>query len=528
MDDSKKILKTIKVIIICSIAFVIILVIYHLVINGVPKKKEIVDTLDYKLTIVNEKYENPKYCNPYYFVEESDNNQKNTLILNNNLELIETITLPIDNVYCLYDGYYLLKNNDNITLKRNGSIVSGVSSNHDSLYKDESDATSNYVSYEYINNLVNNEITKLEGNYAYANNMLINIITGDILDNAIIYFKEVKIANETKYWYIKNNLHSYLFDYTNGNILLLDQNLILNEENDYLTNNSLYNFLYKTDDEMGIININNKIIMKGSNGEINLDSDNVNYFAIKKDDNYGLINSFGNVVFDYNYNLIIVKDEYIFTIKDNNLDIYDIELKKLNAESYKINDSDFKITEYPEFYQVKGLNDGNNEELVITKNTDQLNALMGIREIKYCNLFYSDNCYLVNENGSFKIYFKDGSSYILINNFRNNVENAIMIDANYLYYDYHAYNKAKYGFFRIKSGILLDAYSKDELDQEFETFKINNLVFARHNNKVSIYYKNTLYDEFEAKKVIHLNNEYYSIETENKREFVKIEQYSKN
>ena len=160
MEDPKSILKTLKIIAICSVIFILVIVIYHLIINSHRIEKVEKERIDYSLTEVNTNYDNPKYCNNFYVVNDKLN--KTAIILNEDLQTIENLSIPVEDVYCLYDDYYLIKNNsNNVTLKKNGSIIDTIDLNVIDSGKIYNDVGGMYLTYEYIMNTLNNEKTLL-------------------------------------------------------------------------------------------------------------------------------------------------------------------------------------------------------------------------------------------------------------------------------------------------------------------------------------------------------------------------------
>ena len=127
MQTKDQIIKTVKIVVICVVVFILLMVIYHYFINVrtriiAPEKEKV----GYNLSEIDSDYENPTYCEGGYFiVQENENDVSNTVILDTNMRVIEKFNLPKENIYCLYDNYYLVNNNGHYTLKRNNSIVAG-------------------------------------------------------------------------------------------------------------------------------------------------------------------------------------------------------------------------------------------------------------------------------------------------------------------------------------------------------------------------------------------------------------------
>ena len=109
-------------------------------------------------------------------------------------------------------------------------------------------------------------------------------------------------------------------------------------------------------------------------------------------------------------------------------------------------------------------------------------------------------------------------------NFKNNIDNTYMLNFNELYLDYKYEEKIKYSFYRINSGKLIEAYSKDELDQEFESYKVKKVVFVRQNDTIKVYFNNDEYDSFTATELSHLHDDYYLLKTSDENKFIHIMQ----
>ena len=195
MQTKEEILKTIKVLVLCVIIFIGAFIIYHFIVNwGNHKPKEKIDAIDYAFKNINENYQNPQYCPAgYYLVDDVTTDKTKTVMLDENLNVIETFNFSQENVYCLYDHYYLINDQGSYILKRNNSIVAGninfndVLTNRLVLYHDNAE-DAKYISYLYLYNVVNNYpnfmvndiVYNAYNNEAYMG-ILYNLKTGQII-----------------------------------------------------------------------------------------------------------------------------------------------------------------------------------------------------------------------------------------------------------------------------------------------------------------------------------------------------------
>ncbi len=529
MQMSEQVKKTIKVVVICVVIFILLLLVYHFFINRVgqvkPQKEK---PLNYAVEVVNDNYQNPEYCSGNYFIiENNENNNLKTLILNDDLNIIESLNVPKSAVYCLYDDYYLIKNNETYTLKRRGSIIaSNIDFSYDlnEIYHESSSSNALYISKSYLDAVVNNKNHFMVSNkVAYASNILINMETGKTIDDKLTAAYKVNILNgeDTKYLYLEG-LTSYLYNINNGQKYLENKNIIFaKNENNEVTNNSQNNVVFKDEVGIGVADFKGNIIIKPDAQNIQLESSNSNYFAVNRNGKYGLVNAFGNTVWDFTYDNIIVLDEFILAITNKNLNIFDTQLKQINEKEYLVKDTQINVIKYAKFYQIQSVINNTEQELIITKD-GQLNTITGLRPILYGEYFYDKDCYLINDAGKAYIYVDDNTKFVINLGLKNNVDNAIMLNNNRLYTDFMNDNKIQYGYYRINSGTALGSYLKDKVDVTIDVIKYHDLVFSRENEKISVYYNNTLKDEIEAQKISHLNDDYYALTTSEKVSMVKI------
>lgn len=530
MQDKKEIIKTIKVLIICVIAFVGILIIYHLfmnVMNKAPKREEELP-LSYERKEVNENYQNPSYCDAgYYIIEEKENDTINTLILRDDLSLIEKVNGSKDNVFCLYDGYYLIKIDDNYTLKRNNSIVSKVDMNgsKESVYQDES---ASYINQLYIKNIVNKEIAFISGHYAYAKadeGVLINTITGQVIDKTVKNAYEVEINNEVKYLYVES-ISNYLLDINNDKKLLNYYKLVFDKVNNMKVKNASEKyFVFQSVNNQGLMDLNENVIIKLDNQTIKLETNDVSYFAVKRNDKYGLINTFGTTVFDFVYDDIYVTDDYIFTLKDKTLDIYTSNLNELSKGEYKTVNDNINLTKYEQFYQIKDIVKDGEYELILTKDK-KLNLVNELKEISYYEYFFDKKGYYVVYDGTTSIYEgTDKKIRLMTNNLNSKVDKVMILDTNKLYLELKARdNKIRYDYYRINSGKVDKSYTVSDFNISNYVFKVKNLIFSEENKYTKIYAKDKLYDEIENAVIRPIKDDYYLLSQDGKNSFVYIKQ----
>lgn len=535
MQSKEQIIKTIKVIVMCVIVFILILVIYHYFINVrtrivAPEKEKI----GYSLSEVDPKYENPSYCEGGYFiVQENENDESNTIILDSKMRVIERFNLPKENIYCLYDNYYLINNNGNYTLKRNNSIIAGniditdITSQSNLIYHDAADRNAKYISYLYLISVIEGKRHFNFNNYAYAENgvngLLINTQTGNAIDREVKSAQKVNLNHDTAtYIYLKGS-SNYLLDTVAEKKILNGYDLAFNDSyEDVLANSNSSLLVYRNSFGEGLISLDGNIIIPSNNQTIFLDSDNMHYFAVKKNGKYGLINSFGNETLNFKYDAIYVLDEFIITLENKKLIIYDSNLKQI-GDTYTTVESAITLEKYSGFYLIKSVGENDPQVLVLTK-TGEMHLLKGLVPILYGEYFAGKPCYLINDKGVFSIYVDNEHQYRLKTNFNNNVDHAIMLNNNRLYIDFPTNGKIRYDFYRINSGKSTDAFIKDSVDVTFKVMQVDKLIFSQENNQFSVYFNNELYDTFEADYLENLYGNYYLLKTADKAQFVKITQ----
>lgn len=541
MQTKEQIIKTVKVVILCTISFILILTIYHFFINRsqTHKKKE-ENKINYKLEVINEDYRNASYCaGGYYLIDSGTENKDNTLILNEKLDLIETFNLPLNKIYCLYDNYYLVDSNGTYILKRNGSIIknnldfSNPMVNRLDIYHDETDSKALYINYLYLYDIINNKRHFYNNGIVYAsidlNNyagLIFNAKNGTIIDSKVAKAYLINSNNKMirQYLYVKG-INDYLYDINNQNKLLEGKELIfasVDEDNNVCYNNSENNIIYHDIDGYGIANFNGNIILKAKNQNLVITDDNTSYFITIKDGKYGLINAFGSQTLENNYDYIYAAKEFILVIKNKQLTIYDNNLKIISDE-YQTVDNKISVQKYANFYQIKNVFVKEPKELIITFD-GQINLVNSLNGIKYSELFYDNLCYLINLDGKYYIYFSNEEKKNINTDYKENVTKALMPSYNRLYTELPFDGKIRYNFYRINTGTVIESYTKEKVDVEFEVFGVNNLIFSRENNKISIYNGETLYDEITALKITHLHDDYYLITKDDGNSFVKIEQ----
>ena len=99
----------------------------------------------------------------------------------------------------------------------------------------------------------------------------------------------------------------------------------------------------------GLINLRGEVILKPGKGEPKIMANNNDYFAIVSENKYGLVNSFGSTTLDFNYDYIYVGRNYIFTVKDKKLIIYNLVLEPVGKE-YTVNENIVEINEFSTYY----------------------------------------------------------------------------------------------------------------------------------------------------------------------------------
>ncbi len=530
MQTQEQIFKTIKVVAICVVVFIGVIVIYHFFLNGHKPsgKTEVEEHIDFTYQEPNAEYQNPTYCgNDIYRVEYQDKIR----LITADLAVLEEQTGK-DSLYCLFDGYYLVKTNDKYTLYKNNSIVKGnLDFNNPQnylheIYTDEASANNKYVSYLYLYNLVQGKNNNQWENIIYSENnengLLYDYTSGKIIDQNVKHIRDIEVAGVTgSYLYIEG-LSNYIWDLKNSQKRLENINIIWDEITDTTVKiKTINNLVYKNGNLSGIIDLKGNIILRPENQEIKLSSDNTTYYALKKNGKYGLINSSGNMAFDYSYDNAIVLDDFILMVKDKTLTIYDSLLKKVGDKDYPVEDNNLVVTKFSGFYRIQNVKDSGTKELVLTQDK-KIYTIKGIMEIANGEYFYGTPCYYINDDGNFYIYIDANNQKSIQANYKDNVSHVILLNDNRLYVDLPREDKWQYTFYRVNTGDVLHSYVKEAVDVEFEVIKNNEFIFSRENDKIDIIYHNILQKEIAAQKIVPLNDDFYAIQLKDHNAFVKI------
>lgn len=537
MQTKEQIKKTIKVVVICVALFILVLLIYHFFINKwyVKRIKDPVpDDIDYEFSEVNKNYQNPSYCSGGYFiVEENEKDNLSTLLLTPELNLIEKFDTVRENVYCLYDGYYLINNNGNYTLKRQGSIVKGNLSFpedvalEDEILKDPSDSEAEYVSYQYLANVVHSQKLYEIDKYIYVangeNGYLMNKDTGKILDDKVKKLVPVVLDNEKgNYLYVESD-STYLFDITSENRLLENKKLIFTSINDNeAVNTSKNNILYQDENGIGILDFNENVIISPETQEIKLTSNNDKYFAVKRGNKYGLLNSFNNATFDFQYDNIFVMDDFVFLVQNKVLQIYNANINKLEKE-FNLVSNDITVTKYDGFYHIKSVIDDGTKELII-ENDGTINLVTGLRYIENSEMFYEKPCYFVYNKNKYSVYIDKDKQYFTDSKYTKNMDKAMFINKNLIFISYQDGNRVFYATHYVLSGAQVTSFVRDKVQEQYTFMKNKKLVFSQEDKKISVYYNDILKDELEAESITLLYDDYYALKTDTKTQFIKITQ----
>ena len=298
----------------------------------------------------------------------------------------------------LYGGYYYYYNYENyekIELRRNGNIITTINS-----YED--------VEFKMIND-PNDEKSK------YIPNVIIYGINSEI----------VVACDYDRYCYIINR--------DTGKFIELTYDVqIESDKNKYLYS-SLWLDLER---KYGIVNFNGEEIIPMKYDEIN-SFDNPLYFAVLLDDLYGVIDKSNKTVLPFNYDDIYITEKYFLTLKDNVLEIFDINFKSIGKKSYdlpledellyftrdlKVIDNGDNIAVLDDYSFNFSYEDDPSDSLVVTKNKELISK----------NYIYIEGSEFLNGTPIFyERYFSDEINKVIF--YDNNFEiiKEFIIDAKF-------------------------------------------------------------------------------------------------
>ena len=272
------------------------------------------------------------------------------------------------------------------------------------------------------------------------------------------------------------------------------------------------------------MDINGNVIIGLDNQSIKLETNDGSYFAVKRNEKYGLINSFGNVVLDFTYDDIYVTDDFIFTLKDKVLDIYTSNMQEVSKGEYKTLNDNLDLTKYDEFYQIKDIITDNNYELIITKDK-KINLVKELKPINYYEYFYDKKGYYVVDDEATNIYEGSDKKVRLMSNINGKLDKIMLLDFNKIYLELKTRDdKIRYDYYRLNSGKLDNSYAVTDFNISNNVFKVKNLIFSDENKNIKIYVKDELYDELENAVIRHIKDDYYLLNMNDKNAFVYIKQ----
>ncbi|MEG1288225.1 MAG: hypothetical protein RSD29_02630, partial [Bacilli bacterium] len=357
------------IIILCIILFMIVINIIsnHQTKNVDKKKTELV---------INELYDNVTYYNDSLFlIKESES----TKLLDKNLKLIEDIKTTSNNVFPLYDDYYLVLSNDNYILKRKGSIIKkDIKFINPGLFKNDffQDKPSKFISYMYLYNVVNNKKTVILNDYVFTGNLLYNSTTGVIIDESVT---KVEVINND-YLYVLSNDLEYIIDTKNDKKILEEYKFKFDH---FISNKYL---VIKENNLYGLATYDGKVLLYPEFNDIITTPSN-NIIIAKKGEYYGIINKVANIVLPFIYDSIECYKDFYFTIKNNELNIYNKNNKLVTDTSYKVKDiNNLNIKEYDDFYSLKVLEPNLVEKTLIIDKSGNINLVDDITYIKYSEI----------------------------------------------------------------------------------------------------------------------------------------------
>ena len=399
----------------------------------IPEKISLVAEYDEITKMVNNNYSYNDMYEEYFIVKNSDKYG----VIDYNGNIIEEI--KYSKIAYLIDEYYYTEEGNIKTLKRKGNIVSDISNyEKGKVYKDESDGNSLYIMLnEYIYNdyLTVSEdanIINLGGTLRsvyFKNNYKISNIEGKT--GSIIYDASTgKIITEINGTINKpNNIEDSNYIVTHELATYMRKYTYLNKEFKLITDDNTYFYSAQCDGntyasavtdgskKYGYFSTNKeKLIIPIKYQNIYSVNDNETLFVVKNNDKYGLLDNKNKIVFPFEYDYIVIINNYIVTIKDNNINFYDKKLKKIDKYSFKI-DIDKKIASY-------GLCNPEYEYINISRYVDEKLAKISFYtegKLKTI-LFYNDNIELYEEETNIIFgYSQDNKRYIIMSSIIDNL-----------------------------------------------------------------------------------------------------------
>lgn len=376
---------------------------------------------NYPLGDIKEEYFIVKYNNKYGVIDYGGN-------------VIEEI--KYDKVYYLIDDYYYVEVDGVKTLKRNGNVVDDISKyQKDKVYKDNNDEDSLYIMLnEYI---YNDYLTVSED---------ANIINLEGTLRAVYYKDSYDIFG------LKGTSSSIVYDASTGNIVSRVQGAINKSEDNkymvtyqvatYMRNYTYYDSSFKmmTDGKYyfssaqcdgnsyasavtdhskkyGYYSVNkDKLIIPIQYQNIYSVNDDESLFVVKNNNKYALLDDMNNIILPFEYEYMIILNDYIVTVKDNSLSIYDSEVKIIDKYVFKL-DKNKEIAGY-------GLCDPEYKYVNVSKHTDnnlgKINFYTG-GKLKTL-LFYNDSIELYEEEVNIVFgYSDDDKRYIIMSSINDNL-----------------------------------------------------------------------------------------------------------
>ena len=258
----------------------------------------------------------------------------------------------------LKDGYYSYCDDTVLTLKRNGNIVSTINSsincfqikdviNEFKLYKDDYDEKAFYNSfYDYEESGKENIVyTYYINKENITKTVFYNKITGELIKEIDGKIAKYNVNNELKYY--KNttikgvrliNIDTYepIFkEYYSDIEPSIYPKASINYSNIYIENNKYIVAVKKN--KYGLIDYKGKIILPFEYDNLTLGKNSDKYIVAIKNNKYGLveITSKKNIA-EFTYDLIVMTDNFIITVKNKKLSIFNKSLKVISYEQYAV------------------------------------------------------------------------------------------------------------------------------------------------------------------------------------------------
>lgn len=496
------------------------------VIHSTINKKPIINNSDNKedtlipekISIIAEydeisKMENTNYpfndINEEYFIVKNDSAYG---VINLNGNIIEDI--KYDKIVYLIDGYYYVEENNVKTLNRKGNVVSDISKYEKGrLYKDNNDKDSlyimlnEYIYNEYLTvsedaNIINlggtlrgvyykdsYNVFGIDGN---TSSIVYDASTGKIITEIKGAINKASNVNDSNYivtYQLATYMRKYNYYDKDFNIVTADNYYFYSGQCD---GNTFASAVIDGTKNYGYFSIDKKkLIIPIQYQNIYSVNDNETLFVVRNNDKYALLDDNNNIILPFEYDYMVIINNYVVTIKDNNINLYDNKLNRIDKYSFDI-DITNKIASY-------GLCDPEYEFINISRFVDEKLAKISFYadgKLKTL-LFYDNNIELYEEEKNIIFgYSQDNKRYIIMSSVIKNSINKVEV------YDINK-NKlfdidiSKYNISLSNNEFPLDSVSSIyNISYDFDCKYFIISYYDRDNNRSKVYF------ELEKKEIV--------------------------